>query len=107
MDPINIPMNTQFVHMRLDIFCQWTEIPPRYRIFVNDEMVTERTWRLSPTQYIQENIPLRLAPGEYTIRLENLTPTTSEFKQRNLSSSNSNVIVDSTKTFRVIDNESV
>jgi hypothetical protein len=58
-----------------DVYTQWnrwsTEPAPRYRIYVDQEMVTERdfTWN-GNEYYIRETIPARLPPGTHRVRLE-------------------------------------
>ena len=37
-------METVFVKAMFDIDCEWSDTQPAYRVFVNDELFTERTW---------------------------------------------------------------
>jgi hypothetical protein len=94
-------MNTQFIKIEFDLFCQWTKLPPSYRIYVGIEMVTERTWRFQPTQYVREILPLRVMPGDYIIRIENLAPEDAEFKYRNLCCTAGTAFIENSYTFRV------
>ena len=78
-------MTTTFVRMQFDLYCQLAgNGNPEYRVYVNDELFTERTWRFSPTQYVQEILPINAPLGEYKITVENLKPTTGNFLIRNL-----------------------
>ena len=62
-------MRHNYVRVATDIHAVWDEIPPVYRLFINDELLTERTyiWR---DQYLEEHIQLDIAPGKYRLRLE-------------------------------------
>jgi len=95
-------MSTQFVRIVFDLYCQWTGIYPVYRVYVNDELMTERTWRQGPLEFIRENMSLQVSPGKYTVRIENLSPETSEFKQRNLCSTAPTVNIINSYTFEVV-----
>lgn len=65
-------MSRQFVRILSNIDCSWAEIPPVYRLYVNDELFAERTWRWRDS-YLQEAIQLEGEPGEYTLRYELVT----------------------------------
>lgn len=43
---------------------------PRYRLWVSDELFTERRWRWGTEYYLEEVIAVRARPGKYTIRYE-------------------------------------
>ena len=64
-------VNKQFVKVLMDIHCEWTGNAPSYRVFVNDELFTERTfiWR---DQYLTEMLQISAEPGVYQIRVEPL-----------------------------------
>ena len=62
-------METVFVKAVFDIDCTWEGPNPAYRVFVNDELFTERTW-LWQDSYIEETLQIQASPGKYHIRLE-------------------------------------
>lgn len=64
-------MQTEFVMVECDVWCDWQGQPPRYRAYVNDELFTERTW-LWEDAYLNENFQIQAAPGTYQIRYESL-----------------------------------
>lgn len=66
-------MQTKFVQVLCDIDCKWKSVFPKYRIFVNDEMFTERTWIWRDT-YIEELIQLQAPAGQYQLRFELVEP---------------------------------
>ena len=70
--------------MRLvsDVYCDWEGLPPDYRVYVNDELFTERTW-IWHEHYLEESIVVVGQPGRYRIRYELVSPTVSELEIRN------------------------
>ena len=69
--------------LEVDVHAHWSDEPPVYRLFVNDEMFTERTFGWASYQwYITEHICCDLDTGVHTLRLENLG-TESRFELDN------------------------
>jgi hypothetical protein len=93
-------MRNQFVIVNFDLLCEWTKVPPVYRVYVNHEIFTERTFRWGMDQYIKEAISMDAPPGTYVIRLENLDDS-STFKIRNLTVAKGNATVVDSKTFEI------
>jgi len=60
-------MATQHVAVAFDVECQGT---PRYRVWVNQELFTERQWRFSADQYLEENVFIQVPGGRYHMRVE-------------------------------------
>jgi hypothetical protein len=75
-------MDTQFVRASFDVDCEWQGIPPVYRIYINEELMTERTWKWTE-HFLQEMLQLQLTPGDYNVRLEVLQPSLSKFTLTN------------------------
>jgi hypothetical protein len=75
-------MQTEFVKLKFDIFCDWRDVPPVYRIFVNNELFVERTfiWR---DEYLSEMLQISAPPGQYTIQLRALHKKTGKIRIRN------------------------
>jgi hypothetical protein len=48
----------------------WTNTPPRYRVFVDDNLLTERDFIWGPDIYIRENILVNLEPGEHQLLID-------------------------------------
>lgn len=71
-------MESIFVKAYLEIDCQWEGLEPAYRVYVDDELFTERTWRWNDA-YIKETLQILAAPGQYKIRLEPVKPTLAQF----------------------------
>ena len=76
-------MRTEFVNVVCDLYCTRTETPPRYRMYVNDELFTERTW-IWDNVYLEENLQVQAPPGRYTVALEIVQPTDATIVMKNI-----------------------
>ena len=77
-------MNKTFVRVLSNIDCDWEGLSPIYRLYVNDELFSERTW-IWPNNSLQEIIQVEGPPGDYTIRYELVEPHLAKFKVGSLS----------------------
>ena len=60
--------------LEVDVYGHWSDNPPIYRIYVDNEMLTERTFGWPSYQnYITEHIYCDLDTGVHTLSLENLS----------------------------------
>jgi hypothetical protein len=76
-------VNTQFVKVLLDIHCKLKGSQfPAYRVFVNDELFSERTfiWR---DRYLTEMLQISAEPGLYQVRIEAVQPLGGKFRIHN------------------------
>lgn len=72
------------IHLSADVHCHWSENPPSYRIYVDNDLLTERTFKWAGYQiYIREHMVCNLNPGIHTVRIENCTGP-GNFKLENL-----------------------
>lgn len=62
-------MNKEFVRVLCDVHCEWDGTPPRYRLYVNDELFAERkfTWK---QEFLEESMQIDALPGDYIVRFE-------------------------------------
>jgi len=74
--------NTVFVKAVFDLDCDWEGLPPVYRIYVNDELFTERTWCWTD-QYLEEILQIQAPPGQYQVRVEPVGPNLAHFRATN------------------------
>ena len=56
--------------------------PFRYRVYVNNELFTERTW-IWQGVYLEEMLPISAPAGVYAIRFETVDPENGRIKVRN------------------------
>ena len=72
------------VQMRIDV--HHTKIgrneDPKYRLFINDELFSERCYRFESDMYITEQLFVVKTPGVYNIKIESLGGFS--YKLRNL-----------------------
>jgi hypothetical protein len=61
---------------------RWKKQPPNYRIYVNDELFSERTW-IWHEEYLEEMLPIHAPPGEYTLRWEIVPPSKGQITVTN------------------------
>lgn len=69
----------------VDIYCNWDAEPQAYRVYVDDDLLTERTylWR-NTDQYVQENIIVHVEPGQHQLKIIPVDPNFHGFTWRNL-----------------------
>ena len=75
-------MKDSFVQVLVDVHCKWEDQEPIYRVYVGNELFTERTW-IWQNVYLEENIPILATNGVYTIRFETVDPESGRIKVRN------------------------
>ena len=76
-------MEKKFVKLLFDLHCDWEGIPPDYRVYVNDEMFCERTYRWEEPEYLTEILQIEAVPGKYRFKLEKMGPQISKFSITN------------------------
>lgn len=57
----------------IDLFYIRPELEPKnftYRLYLDDHLITERTWIWDDKVFIREHIPVCLHPGKHTYRVE-------------------------------------
>ena len=62
-------MQKYFVRVDCDVTAKWKVEPFRYRIFVDNELFTERTW-VWQDSYLEESLQIHAPAGVYPIRFE-------------------------------------
>ena len=77
-------MQTKSVQVQCDVYCKWHGSDTRYRVYINNELFTERSWIWSGKEYyLEEIIPIEAPPGQYEIKYELLEPTHSKLAIKN------------------------
>jgi len=71
-------MTKQYVRVICNVACKWEGLSPIYRVYVNDELFTERTWIWEDSLYLREEIQIEAEPGEYIIHYELVPPNLAE-----------------------------
>jgi hypothetical protein len=73
-------MSKQFVGLSCNVWCKWEGLPPTYRVYLDDELFTERTYRLNDDVYLLENLEIYAEPGEYQLRYELVPPNLAKLQ---------------------------
>ena len=76
-------MNRQSVVICADVSVDWQGDPPNYRVYVGDEMFTERTW-IWQEQYLEEMLVVNAPPGKYNLRWELFPPAQGKIEVTNI-----------------------
>lgn len=73
------------VSISVDVWCDYKGSHPTYRVFVDDHLLTERTfiWNTS-TQYIREHIEVNLSSGPHWLTIVNCSPEIATFRTANM-----------------------
>jgi len=79
-------MLLRYAELVFSVHCFYDQpVPPSYRIYVDDDLITERTFSWNPTtDYIEEHVAVNARPGPHTLRVENITPKLGTFVVENL-----------------------
>lgn len=95
-------MNTVVAKVEFDLFCDWFDHAPTYRVYIQtdgySELMTERTYIWTGVDYVREVVPISCTPGVYTIVVEPIGE--GSFKIRNATGSE-NVSWQTTTRFEV------
>jgi hypothetical protein len=76
-------MNRQSVVVCADVTVTWQGAPPNYRVYVGNEMFTERTW-IWQEQYLEEMLVVNAPPGKYNLRWELVPPSQGKIEVTNI-----------------------
>ena len=76
-------MTKKFVRVLADVHCDWEGLNPTYRVYVNDELFAERTWRWTD-RYLEEMLQIEAEPGNYNLRWELVPPHLATLQVRNV-----------------------
>ena len=94
-------MAKQFVRILSNIDCEWEGLSPIYRLYVNNELFSERTWIWTDST-LEENLQIEAELGDYTLRYELLTPNLASLQIGNLTVAHGSAeIIDNTH-FRIV-----
>jgi len=76
-------MSKKFVRVLADVYCDWEGLDPNYRVYVNDELFTERTWRWT-NEYLEEMLQIEAPSGSYNLRWELVPPHLAQLRVENV-----------------------
>jgi hypothetical protein len=76
-------MSRHFVRVLADVDCEWEGLNPIYRVYVNDELFAERTWRWTDC-YLEEVLQIEAEAGVYDLRWELVPPHLAQLTVKNI-----------------------
>ena len=76
-------MTKEFVRVLTEVHCDWSAEPPIYRVYVDNELFTERTW-IWKDCYLEEKILVEAEPGDYLIEYRLLDPSSASIRTENM-----------------------
>jgi len=76
-------MTQKFVQVLADVDCEWEGLMPTYRVYVNDELFAERTWRWTDAR-LEEMLQIQANPGNYHLRWELVPPCLAQLTVTNV-----------------------
>ena len=76
-------MTKKFVRVLADVDCEWEALAPIYRLYLNDELFAERTWRWTDMR-LEEMMQVEAEPGDYPIRFELVPPHLAQLHVSNM-----------------------
>lgn len=60
-------------NITVDVYASWSDVAPVYRIYVDSDLLTERTFPWPGHEaYVQENVIVDLDPGTHSLRVEQI-----------------------------------
>lgn len=76
-------MTKKFIRVLADVDCEWEGLTPTYRVYVNDELFAERTWKWEDC-YVEEMLQIEADPGTYNLRWELVPPHLAQIQVTNV-----------------------
>ena len=76
-------MTSKFIRVLAQVDCFWEGLNPSYRLYVNDELFTERTWYWTE-EFLEEHIQIEAPPGKYQLRWELVKPCLAELEVKHV-----------------------
>jgi len=79
-------MSEKFIRVLFDLKVERinNQGKPGYRLYINNELFTERNWRWPQTCIVEELLQIKAVPGKYKVRIEKCHPTKARFNISNM-----------------------
>ena len=75
-------MKQYFIKALFDLHCEWYDQAPSYRVYVNDELFSERTF-IWKNEYLAEMLQIEAPAGIYSVRVEPIEKNLGKFTVKN------------------------
>jgi hypothetical protein len=70
--------------LKFNVHCYYSGTNPRYRVYVDTDLITERTFVWREDQYIEETVIIEAPAGTHRLRVENVDPALGTFSVENI-----------------------
>lgn len=70
--------------LKFNVHCYYSGTNPRYRVYVDNDLITERTFVWREDQYIEETVIIEAPAGTHRLRVENVDPALGTFTVENI-----------------------
>lgn len=70
--------------LKFNVHCYYSGTNPRYRVYVDTDLITERTFVWREDQYIEETVIIEAPAGTHRLRVENVDPALGTFTVENI-----------------------
>ena len=71
-------MDRHVVLAGFDLYCEWSGTPPVYRVWLDDQLFTERTWCWNDV-YLENLLQINSPTAKYTLRVEKVGDSDAKF----------------------------
>lgn len=99
---VNTNMGANYIRVLADVRCDWDEVRPIYRVFVDDELFAERTW-IWTGEYLEELLQIEAEPGKYKVRYELVGESTATLHVENIRVEHGSATIINGNTIKVHD----
>ena len=72
--------NVEPTIIEFDVYSSWHKQPPAYRVYVDNELMTERTFLAQEYEFYREQVFVMLEPGTHSFEFEKLPTKSNEDK---------------------------
>jgi hypothetical protein len=66
-------VKAKFVKISFDLYCAWEGNDPSYRVYVADELFSDRTWTWDRNTILNHTLQIEAVPGQYDVTIERLS----------------------------------
>ncbi len=73
------------IAISVDVYCDWQGVSPRYRVYVDDYLLTERRYIWDNKElYVREHIVVELPSGTHYVKIQPVDPHHMGFNAKNI-----------------------
>jgi len=102
-------MEEKFIRILFDLKVERlnNQEKPGYRLYINDELFTERNWRWPQTCIVEELLQIKAVPGKYKVKIKKSYPTKVRFNISNMRVDLGDARIIEDNTIEILKNENI